>query len=121
MYNSSQKKKTVARPEGLPLPWGSQAETVHVHGGEAYKGPLNWFPDRCCRMEGLELAASPSFLQTTCAERRGVRAGPPHARLLACACVPEPLGEGGELRPHRAWKHSGQVFACPSSWPHLPS
>lgn len=30
-----------------------------------YKGPLNWFPDRCCRMEGLELAASPSFLQTT--------------------------------------------------------
>lgn len=57
--------------EGLPLPWGSRAGTVHVRGGEAYKGPLNWFPDRCCRMEGLELAASPSFLQTTCAERRG--------------------------------------------------
>lgn len=30
-----------------------------------YKGPLNWLPDRCCRMEGLVLAASPSFLQTT--------------------------------------------------------
>lgn len=33
---------------------------------QPYKGPLNWFPDRCCRMEGLELAASPSFRQTTC-------------------------------------------------------
>ena len=34
----------------------------------SYKGPLNWLPDRCCRMEGLVLAASPSFLQTTCEE-----------------------------------------------------
>ena len=30
-----------------------------------YKGPLNWLPDRCYLMEGLVLAASPSFLQTT--------------------------------------------------------
>lgn len=45
--------------------WGPRAGTVHVRGGKAYRGPLNWFPDRCCRMEGLELAASPSFLQTT--------------------------------------------------------
>lgn len=75
---------------------GSQAGTVHVHGGEAYKGPLNWFPDRCCRMEGLELAASPSFLQTTCGERRDVTAGPPQARQLACAHIPEPWTEGGE-------------------------
>lgn len=44
--------------------------------GRPYKGPLNWFPDRCCRMEGLELAASPSFLQTTCVKRPAVSAGP---------------------------------------------
>lgn len=94
MYNSSQ-KKTVARPEGRPLPWGSQAGTVHGRGGEAYKGPLNWFPDRCCRMEGLELAASPSFLQTTCAERRDVTAGPPQARPLACTYIPEPWARRG--------------------------
>lgn len=35
----------------------------------SYKGPLNWFPDRCCLMEGLELAASPSFRQTTCKKK----------------------------------------------------
>lgn len=38
-----------------------------------YKGPLNWLPDRCCRMEGLVLAASPSFLQTTCEEAHSVK------------------------------------------------
>lgn len=30
-----------------------------------YKGPLNWFPERCCRMDGLDPAASPSLRHTT--------------------------------------------------------
>lgn len=56
MYSAPRRKEPAARHQGQ----------VHVRRGAAYKGPLNWFPERCCRMEGLELAASPSFLQTTC-------------------------------------------------------
>lgn len=52
MYKS-QKKGCSWSPPGL-----------HVRPQD-YRGPLNWFPDRCCRMDGLELAASPSFRQTT--------------------------------------------------------
>lgn len=74
-----------------------------------YKGPLNWFPDRCCRMEGLELAASPSFLQTTCGQRRDVSGRPTEpARwpvqtfcliALQSHYVPRATGQEGKLRP----------------------
>ena len=50
---------------------GTRAKSTST-GERPYKGPLNWFPERCCRMEGLELAASPSFLQTTCGEEGGL-------------------------------------------------
>lgn len=48
----------------------SESSQNHLQptGQHSYNGPLNWFPDRCCLMEGLELAASPSFRQTTCEE-----------------------------------------------------
>ena len=68
MYNSPRKKKTVARREGLPTSGDPRQGQSTSTEERPYKGPLNWFPDRCCRMEGLELAASPSFLQTTCGE-----------------------------------------------------
>ncbi|EPY81579.1 hypothetical protein CB1_000726025 [Camelus ferus] len=68
MYNSAQKKKTVARCEGLPVSADPRQGQSTSTEERPYKGPLNWFPDRCCRIEGLELAASPSFLQTTCGE-----------------------------------------------------
>lgn len=78
-----------------------------------YKGPLNWFPDRCCRMEGLELAASPSFRQTTCGRGRAVSAEPTRARPPApgthtasgpskSPTSPEPWGREGKLRPRGA-------------------
>lgn len=37
-----------------------------------YKGFLNWFLDRCCRMEGLELAVFFSFFQIICGEGRDI-------------------------------------------------
>lgn len=65
MYNSP-KRKIVARPEFLPGPRSDSRQGQFTSVEEwPYKGPLNWLPDRCCRMEGLVLAASPSFLQTT--------------------------------------------------------
>lgn len=91
-----------------------------------YKGPLNWFPDRCCRMEGLELAASPSFLQTTCGQRKDVSGRPAEpARwpvhtfcviALQSHYVPRATGQEGKLRPGDT-----QVFAHPPSRSHLPS
>ena len=38
-----------------------------------YSGPLNWFPERCCLMDSLDPAASPSFLHTTCRQRHTER------------------------------------------------
>lgn len=35
-----------------------------------YSGPLNWFPERCCLMDSFDPAASPSFLHTTCKQKR---------------------------------------------------
>ena len=79
-------------------------------------------------MEGLELAASPSFLQTTCGEEGGaaVRGRPTPSRPWGpvgtdCPvaqdrlCPPELWGqEGAQRRP------SGPVCACPPSPPHSP-
>lgn len=49
--------------------WGLSAYCDHrwLHlVFDNYECPLNWFPESCCRTDGLEPAASPSFLQTTC-------------------------------------------------------
>ena len=106
---------------------GTRAKSTST-GERPYKGPLNWFPERCCRMEGLELAASPSFLQTTCGEEGGaaVRGRPTPSRPWGpvgtdCPvtqdrlCPPELWGqEGAQRRP------SGPVCACPPSPPHSP-
>lgn len=107
MYNSPRKKKTVARRESLPTSGDRRQGQSTSTGERPYKGPLNWFPDRCCRMEGLELAASPSFLQTTCGEGRAVSGGPiPSLPRGLCAqtapslfritCVPRAMGPGGD-------------------------
>lgn len=68
-------EKDGAGPEFLPRlgPQDSKQGQSTSMEERPYKGPLNWLPDRCCRMEGLVLAASPSFLQTTCEEAHGVR------------------------------------------------
>lgn len=75
-----------------------------------YKGPLNWFPDRCCRMEGLELAASPSFLQTTCAERPDVSAGPTPAASWAVHTSPEPWGQQAQRGPRDTQTRSLHIY-----------
>lgn len=35
-----------------------------------YSGPLNWLPERCCLTDSFDPAASPSFLHTTCEQKR---------------------------------------------------
>lgn len=67
-----------ARNSELCLSRSSQNH-LQPPGQHSYKGPLNWFPDRCCLMEGLELAASPSFRQTTC--KGNIRDGERKARV----------------------------------------
>lgn len=86
-----------------------QGQSMSTEERPSYKGPLNWFPDRCCRMEGLELAASPSFLQTTCEQRRDVSGGPTEpptglhthfaSLLFKITYVPRATGQVGKLRP----------------------
>lgn len=86
--------------------------------GRPYKGPLNWLPDRCCRIEGLELAASPSFLQTTCGQvRQGVS-----GKLTPSPRTPRPPPSAGSPRASgRVWVGQGPrdaqtrfpLLACP--------
>ena len=95
------RRRGPAAPQDAPQGQSTSTEE------QPYKGPLNWFPDRCCRMEGLELAASPSFLQTTCGRGRAVSRKPtpsPPPGLYAQTAslplqtthVPRATGPGGE-------------------------
>lgn len=66
MYNSPQRKDSGwARVSAKSRASDSRQGQSTSMEKWFYKGPLNWLPDRCCLMEGLVLAASPSFLQTT--------------------------------------------------------
>lgn len=76
MYNSPQRKDSGwARVSAKSRASDSRQGQSTSMEKWFYKGPLNWLPDRCCLMEGLVLAASPSFLQTTCEEAHSVSAG----------------------------------------------
>lgn len=122
MYKSPQ-RKMVVRPEFLPglgpQTWTPGRASACPWRNGFYKGPLNWFPDRCCRMEGLVLAASPSFLQTTCEETCSVSGGLAPAYPWLHIPTPYRPSRAPMSSQPRSWEVTGRGGAgtglCPPS------
>lgn len=53
-----------------------------------YRGPLNWFPESCCRMDGFDPAASPSFRHTTWTQNDEVKTQLCHFYMLHVSAKP---------------------------------
>lgn len=102
MYNSSQEKKTVARPEGLLLPLGTPGRDSPCPWRKGLQRPLELVPRQVLPDGGLGAGGIPQFSPDHLGQRGGVSGAPRpprayrgHARAATRPTSPEPRGQAG--------------------------
>lgn len=116
MYNSSQEKKTVARPEGLLLPLGTPGRDSPCPWRKGLQRPLELVPRQVLPDGGLGAGGIPQFSPDHLGQRGGVSGAPRPPEPTAATHVPPraPRPQSPEARRgQRPRRHTTILVATP--------